>query len=116
MIDFDEARIKYRRKYYQYSSGLSALQRRIRLSEFGYSKEEIDEASKRAAILRRANEKSIRRMRLDCFAELGEDLSRNWKHLKVKMGVCHKEVKEDSADLQRGEYNKKLSTGSSNDK
>lgn len=95
LIDFDEQRSKQRTKYFQYSPGLSPLQRRIRLSEFGFSKDEIDEASARAAILRRSNEKSVRRMRFDRVAELGEGLGRNWKHMKAKMGVCQEEKSDD---------------------
>lgn len=98
LIDFDEVRIKQRRKYFQYSSGLSPLQRRVRLSEFGFSKEEIDEASNRSAKLRRSNEKSIRRMKFDRIAELSEDFGRNWRNLKVKMGISLEP--ESRADLQ----------------
>lgn len=95
LIDFDEFRNKNRVKYFQSSPGLSPLQRRIRLSEFGFSKDEIDEASARAAKLRKSNEKSVSRMRFDRVAELGEGLGRNWKHMKAKMGVCHEEKSDE---------------------
>jgi hypothetical protein len=119
LISFDDVRIKQRRQHYQYSPGLSPLQRRVRLSEFGFSKEEIDNASTRAAVLRRSNEKSVRRIKFDRVAELREDLGRSWRRLKVKMGVCIEpepdkaELLTQSSTIVKGAVEKKKSTSSS---
>lgn len=69
---------------------MTPLQRRVRLSEFGYSKEAIEEATIKAAILRRSNDKSVRSMRYDRISECNENIGRSWKQLKVKMGINKK--------------------------
>lgn len=85
--EFEEDRCPKRRRYYQYTTGLTALQRRFRLREAGYSNEDIDAASHKAAAGRKFNQKSVARMKFDRVAEFREDVGRCWTRLKVKTGV-----------------------------
>jgi hypothetical protein len=85
--DYENVRSKKRRPFYECTPGLTALQRRIRLSQFGYSKQDIDEASSRAAILRKSNERSVARKKFDCLSELTEEIGRGWRHLTLKTGI-----------------------------
>jgi len=84
---FDQDRMKCRRKHYQYTGGMTPIQRRVLLSGFGYSKEEIDKAAIQSAKLRRSNESSVRSMPFDRISELKEDIGRSWRRVKLKLGL-----------------------------
>jgi len=56
--------------------------RQIILKEFGYTKEEIDDASNKAKILRMEREKSIQRMNYDWCDGIIEGLGSSWKFVK----------------------------------
>lgn len=97
--DYENVRSKKRRQYYECTPGLTALQRRIRLSQFGYSKQDIDEASSRAAILRKSNERSVARKKFDCLSELTEEIGRGWRRLKLKTGIYREQEPTHPVDI-----------------
>ncbi|KAL3792654.1 hypothetical protein HJC23_009382 [Cyclotella cryptica] len=97
--DYENVRCPKRRQYYECTPALTALQRRIRLSQFGYSKEDIDEASSRAAMLRKSNERSIARRKFDRVSELTEDIGRSLRRLKSKAGIHRDQESPPCSDV-----------------
>ena len=100
VVKFDEDRMKYRRKHYQYIGGMTPIQRRVRLSGFGFSKEEIDKAAIQSAKLRRSNESSVKSMPFDRISELKEDIGRSWRRVKLKLGAA-RGPKPDRREVRR---------------